>query len=139
MCSTCYTREYMRSYRKKNRDKVIEHRKTYKDSEKGKAVEDAYRKRNWQKIREKQYLRSLWKKYGLLPEEYRRLLQRQKGKCAVCKKIQERKLCVDHDHASGTVRGLLCTHCNTAIGHLDGREEWTRQALRYLRRFAFQP
>lgn len=42
------------------------------------------------------------------------------GKCRVCgcpiDKTQGRKLCLDHDHVDGRVRGFICHHCNACIG-----------------------
>ena len=44
------------------------------------------------------------------------LLERQRGLCAICKKIPDRALCVDHCHSTGKVRGLLCHKCNMGLG-----------------------
>lgn len=41
-------------------------------------------------------------------------------------------LCVDHDHVTGTVRGLLCNGCNHGIGKLGDNAEGVRRALAYL-------
>lgn len=68
--------------------------------------------------------------YGLTDEAYRAMLERQEGRCAVC--LDEAKLCVDHDHKTGKVRGLLCSHCNTAIGHLRDDPSRIRRAADYL-------
>lgn len=53
--------------------------------------------------------------YGLGLVDYDRLLADQGGGCAVCGKTPEeegRNLAVDHDHATGAIRGLLCGFCN---------------------------
>lgn len=53
--------------------------------------------------------------YGLTPEQYQELLDKQNGACAVCQRPEESfnvKLAVDHDHVTGEIRGLLCSHCN---------------------------
>jgi hypothetical protein len=55
----------------------------------------------------------------------------QGGCCAICG--LERALIVDHSHASGLVRGLLCVTRNAAIAILDN-PRWLSQALRYLTR-----
>jgi len=60
------------------------------------------------------------KKYGLTPESFMDLLASQGDRCAICKESDPGKTwCVDHDHALGwtAVRGILCWHCNTALGH----------------------
>lgn len=62
--------------------------------------------------------RHLFKKYGITEEQYDELLQKQNGSCAVCRRSAKEfkvRLCVDHDHWTGQVRGLLCTYCNRRI------------------------
>lgn len=56
------------------------------------------------------------KKYGLSQEEYQQLLLDQNFACAICESPDD--LVVDHCHKTGRVRGLLCGHCNKAIGLL---------------------
>ena len=72
------------------------------------------------------------KKYGLTIEDYDALFDKQKGLCGCCGKPDKTKLCVDHDHVSGVVRGLLCRLCNRAIGQLGDNVEGVTNALRYL-------
>ena len=60
------------------------------------------------------------KTYGLTPEAYREILRLQEGRCFICQRVpRSRRLAVDHDHATGEVRGLLCSDdergCNHAI------------------------
>jgi hypothetical protein len=72
------------------------------------------------------------KRRGLTPEQYDRLWTEQQGKCANpnCQIMAEmvmadyrQGLQVDHDHATGRVRGLLCSGCNRALGLVaDDRE-----------------
>lgn len=38
------------------------------------------------------------------------------GRCEVCGR-SDVKFCIDHDHETGKVRGLLCDGCNKALGH----------------------
>lgn len=61
--------------------------------------------------------RHLIRKYGVTLADYDRMFAKQDGKCAICKKTQERAFDVDHCHKTGRVRGLLCTSCNRMIGH----------------------
>lgn len=79
----------------------------------------------------------LWAKYRMTLEDYDRMLEAQDGKCLICGRKDlgfrgpqgayrkdgtppENKapLCVDHDHETGRVRGLLCTRCNAAVGNV---------------------
>ena len=71
-------------------------------------------------------------KYGLTLNDYDAMLEEQQGVCAICggePDTRWRMLAVDHDHATGKVRGLLCMVCNTMIGRLENRMEMT---LKYL-------
>ena len=58
----------------------------------------------------------LKRQYGISPADYDALLAKQDGVCAICGKPSEETLCVDHCHATGTIRGLLCRKCNIALG-----------------------
>lgn len=92
--------------------------------------------------------------YGLSPQQYNFLFDAQDGCCAICKKklisrlddskpIEKRKFgqrpnvaCVDHDHATKQVRGLLCSECNIGVGKFRDDEKLLLQAVRYLRESA---
>lgn len=68
---------------------------------------------------------SLKHKWGLTPEQYDELLNKQNGKCAVCDKHHtefKSRLAVDHNHLTNEIRGLLCQNCNHFIvsNHTDG-------------------
>ena len=58
------------------------------------------------------------RKRGLAVGGYWVLFRSQGGKCAIChsKPKEKSKLFIDHDHASGLVRGLLCPACNKGLG-----------------------
>jgi len=68
--------------------------------------------------REKQRAYTLSYYYGIAPEEYAAMLESQGGGCYVCYKSppERSSLCVDHDHKTGIIRGLLCNWCNRIIG-----------------------
>lgn len=54
-------------------------------------------------------------KAGVSRLEYEEMLVEQNGVCAICHRPSDsmgRRLCVDHDHATGRTRGLLCSTCN---------------------------
>ncbi len=78
------------------------------------------------------------RRYGMSREEYLELAASQHNKCAICFRSQEnlkrRHLCVDHDHKTGKIRGLLCDNCNKGIGCLQDNPSVVMRALLYLRR-----
>ena len=68
----------------------------------------------------------LYNTYGITSKEYTEMEREQDNKCAICLKEETvldvnnkaKRLCVDHDHITGDVRGLLCSRCNLGIGYL---------------------
>ena len=66
----------------------------------------------------------LKRKYGITQEDYERILKEQNNGCAICKCPQNLKtgkvisFCIDHNHITGEIRGLLCDPCNIALGKL---------------------
>lgn len=74
------------------------------------------------------------KVYRLNPGDYERLYQAQSGVCAICKRAtgKTRRLSVDHDHATGKVRGLLCRPCNDMLGHARDSYMFFYRAANYL-------
>jgi hypothetical protein len=76
--------------------------------------------------------------YGITPQEYQAMGDAQGWLCAVCKcprsDERRRRLCVDHDHETGEVRGLLCGLCNTAAGQLQDDPAIIEELARYIRR-----
>ena len=77
--------------------------------------------------------------YGISPEEYDAMLERQGGKCAICecKFVTEprgnaQSPHLDHEHNSGWIRGILCNNCNHAIGILGEDVKRMERAIEYL-------
>ena len=76
-----------------------------------------------------------WRKYGLSESEFELMLTGQQGKCLICQDEMDRP-CVDHNHTTGAVRGLLCPDCNLALGLLRDNAESLKRATRYLKLYA---
>lgn len=74
------------------------------------------------------------KALGITPGEYADILARQDNACAICR-TKDTGRCkvfsVDHDHKTGTIRGLLCSRCNQGIGLLGDSVERIRKAADY--------
>jgi hypothetical protein len=71
-------------------------------------------------------------KYGLTPEQYDEMLEKQGGGCAICGKPPgDTALHVDHCHETGRVRGLLCFSCNAGLGQFRHDPELLYQAMEH--------
>ena len=79
----------------------------------------------------------LWVRYKVRPALYESLYKEQLGMCAICKgtNTDGRRLHIDHDHLTGTIRGLLCLRCNFALGHLRDNIDLIKSAAVYLEKF----
>lgn len=84
--------------------------------------------------------RALIERYGITESEYESMWQSQQGLCAICKRPETEsirgRLCIDHCHDTGIVRGLLCGFCNTGLGGFRDNVESLRSAITYLERTA---
>lgn len=71
----------------------------------------------------------------LTEEQYQSRLERQGGVCAICgEKPKNGRLAIDHIHGTSKVRGLLCSSCNTGLGHFKDDPERLASAIVYLKR-----
>jgi hypothetical protein len=75
------------------------------------------------------------KAYGIGINDIAAMRARQDDRCAICQKRTE-KLVVDHDHATGKVRALLCGLCNFMIGAAKDSPTTLDRAALYVRRHA---
>lgn len=76
---------------------------------------------------------SMYSTYHLTEADYQGLMNVQQGCCSICHKdfgLEAKRACVDHDHYTLSVRGLLCTQCNTRLGWVE--KNWPRM-LQYLK------
>ena len=92
-------------------------------------------------VRKKKNRRALLRQeYNLTPECFDRMLADQEGKCAICsEEFGEATPNVDHCHTTGEVRGLLCTGCNTGLGHMRDDPARLEAGAAYLRRHSTPP
>lgn len=119
---------YMKEYRQKYPDKVKESVKGWR--ERNPSAKKAGAKATYYKAT-----------FGLTVEQVDVLIAKQNGVCAVCGNAETfignggkvRGLCVDHCHATGTIRGMLCSACNGLLGHARGNQATLQAAIQYLR------
>lgn len=110
--------DYDRKYYAANRDKRIAYTKQYN--------------RDNPRLRLKYRIQQ----FGLTLEQYDTMLETQKYCCCICKTSEPGKhnWHVDHNHTTGKVRGLLCSPCNTGLGHFGDDPTRLRAAADYLER-----
>lgn len=103
--------------------------------------DEAERQREWRKRNpDKAKSLDLKKMYGITLGDYEKLLDKQKGLCAICKQPERsvdkdggpRRMPVDHCHQTGKIRGLLCTSCNRALGLFKDSPQNLKNAIEYL-------
>lgn len=120
-CKQC--REYHNSFYKENKE-------GYRDKRK------EYYKTHYTEFHKRAYKNHLRRKYNLSLEEYNSLLIQQNGKCAICERdfktlTKWNTACVDHDHKTGKVRGILCRKCNLSLVYIEDSHLW-QKAQNYL-------
>lgn len=83
----------------------------------------------------------VWRRFGMNPNEYERMRAEQGYSCAICasKTTSGDRLHIDHDHATGAIRGLLCEACNLALGKFKDDPKILDRAAAYLRRQVAPP
>lgn len=101
-------------------------------------------KKKWENINPGR-VRDSWLKsrFGMSLKEYSIILNKQQGKCAICKQPEHefvegqrvRSLAVDHNHATGAIRGLLCRRCNVSLGTFKDSKLLLKAAIKYLRKY----
>ena len=100
----------------------------------------ADRQRQWRKAHPVSSKRQLWaakikNRYGLTVEAFEAMWTAQGGRCAICDSILDmgrNKHHIDHDHATNSVRALLCAHCNRGLGCLRDDPKILRRAADYV-------
>lgn len=77
---------------------------------------------------------NLKRKYGITQNDYDKTLNIQNNKCAICERDMNeygKIFCVDHNHTTGKVRGLLCDPCNYGLGFYEKHKD---KYIKYLKK-----
>lgn len=131
MCRVCRN-EYMRKWAKKKWDSDPEYRNKRRDYHRewyASHPEEARRREERMRSYKRQW------KHGVTVEDYDRMATEQGGGCAICggQPSRTKYLHVDHDHATGEIRGLLCDACNLGLGKFRDDPTIIANAIAYLR------
>ena len=80
---------------------------------------------------------SLKFRYGITIKDYDDMLLKQKGMCKICKSKESgygrKYFCVDHNHKTNKIRGLLCYSCNLGLGKFKDDISILKAAIKYLK------
>lgn len=98
-----------------------------------------YRKKHYEKNRDRYIANQKAYMYGITVEQYQTMVELQNNRCAICGEHETRMkngrpmtLAVDHDHKTDEVRGLLCQGCNVGLGAFADNLERLQNAISYL-------
>jgi hypothetical protein len=88
------------------------------------------------KERKKEYY--FKKTYGITLNDYKEMLKTQNYKCKICANIfgidRQKIACIDHNHQTGEIRGLLCSLCNWKLGFVElMNRKFLINAMKYLK------
>lgn len=95
-----------------------------------------YQHEQKKKTRAAQRAKYRFRAYGVTLAEIEAAFARQDGCCAICKSaldLNMRDAHVDHDHATGRFRGILCRSCNWGLGNFRDNHEALSAAISYLK------
>lgn len=74
--------------------------------------------------------------FGITLEDYDAMLERQGGRCAICRTSEPGtrlgRWCIDHDHRTDAIRSLLCNACNSGLGAFGDNPAVLMAAVSYL-------
>lgn len=99
------------------------------------------RSKKWRDENREKYLlgkkvNRLKSKYSLSIEEFNSMVLSQNGVCAICfSTTSSGLLCVDHNHTTGKVRGLLCHVCNRSLGMMKEDVNILQSAINYIQKY----
>ena len=140
--ATKYYKEYGPKYRQKNKGREKERLKKYREENK-EQIKEYQEKYDWEnKERKKEYFQkrkehfreyNFKRKYNLTLEQIDEILTSQDHKCLICgKSLIENKRCIDHNHETGEVRGILCIRCNTGLSYIENAK-FLEASITYLK------
>jgi hypothetical protein len=84
--------------------------------------------------KDKKHYQEVKRRYGINKEDYFKKLESQQYKCSICEQELIERPHVDHCHATGIVRDLLCRCCNLLLGYSKDNEKTLQNAVKYLQK-----
>jgi hypothetical protein len=132
-CARAIKKAYFET-RPEARERQRKHARAYAADHRKEACKRA--SEHYYKNKSRHFATRLRRECGLSIEQYDVLHEHQQGVCAICRRkcsnTKMTRLCVDHDHNTNQIRGLLCNNCNRAIGLLQDNTDVLAAAIEYL-------
>jgi len=145
-CKSCHN-EWSNEYRR-NRRKVD---KDYRESQRVKQLKRYHENKNRYRAYRKEYCEYKlaenpnWKRLSEVARKVKRTFEEvekwfnhqwliQQAQCSICGKVFCGDDCIDHDHNTLELRGLLCFSCNLFIGGAKDNTSILYNAIKYLER-----
>lgn len=132
--------ECHRKWRLENKEKMISYQKKYRDGNKETlaVAKRVYCAANGDRIARSRRAYLIEYTYGITVEQHEAIFESQGRRCAnpECKTTDpgsKRGWHTDHDHETGKVRGLLCHHCNVALGNVQDSVDKLQGLIDYLK------
>lgn len=151
-CKPCVC-AYVSKWAAAHRDQLNAGQRISSKTPERRATRKAYEDRNKEHLRAKRVVdnrRSRLRAFGLDEDSLVAMFDSQMGLCQICERQLDANMlgdtprirnnvttpCVDHDHATGAIRGILCGHCNRMLGMAGDQPAVLREAAAYLERAA---
>lgn len=126
-CVPCHSARNRKSYLKNPEAVCKRTAQWYQDNKSlHRTLVKAWHTRNPDYIKQ-QAKKERWGKYGLTQEQYEQIVE---AGCRICG--SKKNPCLDHDHATGEVRGCLCLKCNIGLGAFRDDPKLMEAAIQYV-------
>jgi hypothetical protein len=131
--------DYYKRWYARNKHKEYLRKKRYRKLNKKRTQDycDWYKRTHKSQLKEWRKFHRIEKKYGISKSEWNSLLIKQRNKCAICRAKLPKdlgKLCTDHCHKSGKVRGIVHSECNLLIGFCKENKTTLQNAIKYIQK-----
>lgn len=128
-CKPCGAKKRSKEFKRRNPEKTRIYSREWKKSKKGKEWWATYSERYSKKRKESYYKKT----YGIDLKDI-------SDTCDICgfrknhskPSSPKNRICVDHDHTTGEVRGFLCNRCNRTLGLIQDDLAILEKMIQYL-------
>ena len=109
-----------------------------------KEADKLIQKKHSSKPRRKEYVRNhkLKSQYGITLEKFLSIRKNQNNICPICNEnfstMIDRDICIDHNHRTKNIRGVICRQCNILIGVIETKKIQIKHllnAIQYLNKY----